>query len=249
MALENQVRDTGLVTIEDKQDWLVSKRSGGVRTVTIDLDTFKVDDEDKLAQYVTGTGDRATVIYIRSGIPLARITDSGAYGPFDPDATDGRQLGVAGFLESMLAVSITFSGWELVKGDQVGMRYRGDIRKELLPVEIPDGTTVEGDIYDVPEEGPVTHLSAVAGGAATPGAGSITSAMLAKGAVNTNALGDKQVTAAKLADGVTPTWANLGGKPAAHAAIADVAGDGTVTPATVNAILAALRTYGIVANK
>lgn len=172
MALVNQVRDTGLVTIEDKQDWLVSKRSGGVRTVTIDLDTFKVDDEAKQSKYVTGTGERATVIYIRSGIPLARITDSGLYGPFDPDATDGRQLGVAGLLESMLAVEVTFSGWELVKGDQVGMRYRGDIRKALLPVEVPDGILFEGDFYDVPEEGPVVDLSASAGNGGTPGTGS-----------------------------------------------------------------------------
>lgn len=46
-----------------------------------------------------------------------------------------------------------------------------------------------------------------------------------------------------------PTWANISGKPASAAAIADIAADGTVTPATVNAILAALRGFGVIAAK
>lgn len=44
-----------------------------------------------------------------------------------------------------------------------------------------------------------------------------------------------------------PTWATISGKPAAAAAIADVATDGTVTPAAFNALLAACRAFGIIA--
>lgn len=66
----------------------------------------------------------------------------------------------------------------------------------------------------------------------------------------TVSLADKGVTAAKLADGVipaAPTWATLTGKPAAAAAKADLTA--TTTAADVNAILAVLRAWGLIAAK
>lgn len=44
-----------------------------------------------------------------------------------------------------------------------------------------------------------------------------------------------------------PTWSTISGKPAPAAAIADLTADATVTPATINAILAALRSFGALA--
>ena len=69
----------------------------------------------------------------------------------------------------------------------------------------------------------------------------------------TVALPDGSITAAKLAKGViptipaTPTWATISGKPAPAAAISDL----TAAPAAadVNKILAALRTFGVIAAK
>lgn len=64
----------------------------------------------------------------------------------------------------------------------------------------------------------------------------------------TVALPDGSVTAAKLAAGVipdAPTWANISGKPAPASAIADLTA--APTAADVNKILAALRSFGVIA--
>lgn len=205
------VHGTGVTTVEDNNEWRFGEQEGGVVSVTLVPELFNVEDATLKGKYLTGIGPNATTIYIRPGIPLALITsgdNQGAYGPYDPDATDGRQTKIAGLLESMIAVNITYSGWD-VDDVYVGMRYRGDIIKSKLPVIPADDAVWDGDFYDV-EEDKVTQLS----GTKSTGAG---------------------------------TWANLSGKPAAAAAIADL----TAAPAAadVNKILAALRTWGIVATK
>lgn len=89
----------------------------------------------------------------------------------------------------------------------------------------------------------------------TPPSGSITTSMLKAGCVNTSAIADKQVTAAKLADGVIPdaytlpaaTTAAIGGvKQAAY--VADPAGDAP-TKAEFIALRDALVAAGIMAPK
>ena len=108
MAYEN-VRSTGIVTVEENNEWRFGNHTDdGTVSVTLDLSTFNVKDETKRDKYLTGLGDKATTIWIKSGIPLAKITASGAYGPYDPNATDGRQNKIAGLLESMVEISVTF---------------------------------------------------------------------------------------------------------------------------------------------
>ena len=104
--------------------------------------------------------------------PLAKITsgtNKGAYGPYDPKATDGRQTAIAGLLESAVAVNVTYSGWQ-VDDTYVGLRYRGDIIKSKLPVVPADEAKWGGCFYDV-EDDAVTALSGSAGAAGSAGVG------------------------------------------------------------------------------
>lgn len=158
MAYEN-VRSTGIVTVEENNEWRFGNHTDdGTVSVTLDLSTFNVNDKTKRDKYLTGLGDKATTIWIKSGIPLAKITASGEYGPYDPNATDGRQNKIAGLLESMVEISVTFGGWDVVNGANVGMRYRGDIIKSKLPVVPADGAVWGGSFFDI-EDDTVTPLS------------------------------------------------------------------------------------------
>lgn len=163
------VHSTGVVTVKDDQSWRYGEQVGGTVNVTLDLTKFNVDDETKRNQYITGYGPKAQTIYVKSGLPLGKITETGLYGPYDKDATDGRNA-VAGLLESMLTVNVVLSGWELADGDVAAMRYRGDIVKSKLPV-VPDTAAVwSGEFFDVdPNTGTVTPLAAASGAAGAKG--------------------------------------------------------------------------------
>lgn len=154
------VRGTGIVAVKDDQSWRFGEQPHGTLDVTLDLSTFNVPDNDKLQKYITGYGLKAQTIYIKSGLPLGRITATGLYGPYDKDAKDGRNA-VAGLLESQLTVNVVLSGWELADGDTAGMRYRGDIIKKNLPV-VPESDAVwGGEFYDIDEDnGTATRLGA-----------------------------------------------------------------------------------------
>ena len=161
MALPiEMVHGTGLTTVEENNEWRFGEQTGGVVSVTIVPELFNVNDETLRNKYLTGVSPTATTIYIRSGIPLAKITsgtNKGAYGPYDPKATDGRQTAIAGLLESAVAVNVTYSGWQ-VDDTYVGLRYRGDIIKSKLPVVPADEAKWGGCFYDV-EDDAVTALS------------------------------------------------------------------------------------------
>lgn len=164
-----QVHSTGIVTVKDDQSWRFGEQPHGTLDVTLDLTKFNVSDNEKLQKYITGYGPKAQTVYIKSGLPLGRITDTGLYGPYDKDASDGRNA-VAGLLESQLTVNVVLSGWELADGDNAALRYRGDIIKKNLPVVPDDNATWNGEFYDIDEEtGKATRLGAAAGaGAAGP---------------------------------------------------------------------------------
>lgn len=164
-----QVHSTGIVTVKDDQSWRFGEQPHGTLDVTLDLTKFNVSDNKKLRKYITGYGPKAQTVYIKSGLPLGRITDTGLYGPYDKDALDGRNA-VAGLLESQLTVNVVLSGWELADGDNAALRYRGDIIKKNLPVVPDDNATWNGEFYDIDEEtGKATRLGAAAGaGAAGP---------------------------------------------------------------------------------
>lgn len=164
-----QVHSTGIVTVKDDQSWRFGEQPHGTLDVTLDLTKFNVSDNKKLQKYITGYGQKAQTVYIKSGLPLGRITDTGLYGPYDKDASDGRNA-VAGLLESQLTVNVVLSGWELADGDNAALRYRGDIIKKNLPVVPENNATWNGEFYDIDEEtGKATRLGAAAGaGAAGP---------------------------------------------------------------------------------
>lgn len=164
-----QVHSTGIVTVKDDQSWRFGEQPHGTLDVTLDLTKFNVSDNNKLQKYITGYGPKAQTVYIKSGLPLGRITDTGLYGPYDKDASDGRNA-VAGLLESQLTVNVVLSGWELADGDNAALRYRGDIIKKNLPVVPENNATWNGEFYDIDEEtGKATRLGAAAGaGAAGP---------------------------------------------------------------------------------
>lgn len=164
-----QVHSTGIVTVKDDQSWRFGEQPHGTLDVTLDLTKFNVSNNEKLQKYITGYGPKAQTVYIKSGLPLGRITDTGLYGPYDKDALDGRNA-VAGLLESQLTVNVVLSGWELADGDNAALRYRGDIIKKNLPVVPENNATWNGEFYDIDEEtGKATRLGAAAGaGAAGP---------------------------------------------------------------------------------
>lgn len=213
MAVE-MVRTTGVVEHVSSDEWRITPHNdGNWVSVTLDVNTFNVADTAKRNQYITGVGPKAQRVWIKSGIPLARITDTGLFGPYDSDATDGRQLKIEGLLESELAVDINFDGWEIVDSEDAGMRWRGNIVKSKLPVIPPDDAVWGGVFYDI-EDNVVTALSPAAG-STTPGGtvianGSITAEKLANNAVTSDKIADKAVTAEKIADGVIPGEATTG---------------------------------------
>ena len=156
---------SGIVTVEEDNSWRCGeKNTDDSVSATIVPELFKTADNE----YLTGVGPKATTVYIRSGIPLAKITSGanvGSYGPYDKQATDGRQTKIAGLLESMVSVNINLSGWD-VDDPLVGMTYRGDIVASKLPVKPESGAVWGGEFYDV-EDDVVTPLSASTGATIT----------------------------------------------------------------------------------
>lgn len=71
---------------QDRRDWLGSAH-GTDAPVSVTLDVSKF----------TPTSTYHPDGYLKSGIPLGKITSSGHYGPYDDTATDGRET-LVGFL-------------------------------------------------------------------------------------------------------------------------------------------------------
>lgn len=168
----SMIRSTGVRTVDDDQTWRYGEQLPGTVSITLDMDTFSKATEAKKKQYMTGWGDSVTELWIKSGLPLARITSGkskGLYGPYDPDATDGRQSGVAGLLESQIRVAVTVNGWEVQDSEIVGMRFRGNVIVANLPVVPADTVTWEGDFVSVnPDTGETKRLLNTAPAAAAP---------------------------------------------------------------------------------
>lgn len=163
MTIE-MVKTSGVVTHEVDDSWRYGeKNSNDSASVVIVPELFKTNDN----KYLTGVGPKATTVYIRGGIPLAKITsgtNQGMYGPYDKKATDGRQTAIAGLLESEVAVNITLAGWD-IDDPTVGMTYRGDIVKSKLPVVPEESAVWNCDFYDI-ENDSVTRLAGGASGSA-----------------------------------------------------------------------------------
>ncbi|MFD7341784.1 head decoration protein [Streptomyces violascens] len=78
---------TTSVTVTADRDWLASRHgTDATETVTLDLTKFA-----KATHYVAPSASQPHG-YVRSGVPVGRITASGLYGPYDPAAKDGREV-------------------------------------------------------------------------------------------------------------------------------------------------------------
>jgi hypothetical protein len=114
----------GLITesfSQDKRDWLGHEHGTDLAvSVTLDVSTFTAG-----THYPDG--------YIKSGIPLGKITTSGKYGLYDDTKTDGRQTCV-GFLFTSAEV-VTRRGATL--SSAVGsMLLHCVIKESKLPVAV-----------------------------------------------------------------------------------------------------------------
>lgn len=114
MNLQQTVRSFGM----DDQSWLGSEHgTQATESCTLDVSTFTPN-----THYPAG--------YIKSGIPLGQITATKKFGPYDNNATDGRQT-LVGFLWS--AVGAPTDNTIDVSG---ALFVHGKVRESRLPVPV-----------------------------------------------------------------------------------------------------------------
>ncbi|MFJ6636561.1 head decoration protein [Streptomyces sp. NPDC091376] len=105
---------------QDRRDWLGSAHGTDAPvSVTLDVSKFTAN-----THYPSG--------YIKSGIPLGKVTASGKYGPYDNAASDGREVCV-GFLFTAQDVDARRVASTSVVGS---MLIHCFIREAKLPVTI-----------------------------------------------------------------------------------------------------------------
>lgn len=121
---------------QDRRDWLGSEHgTDAPRSITLDVSKFTAG-----THYPDG--------FLKSGIPLGKITTGGKYGPYDDTAVDGRQT----------CVGLLFTGVEVI--DQRGrvstvvggsMLLHGFIKLASLPVTLDAAgqTDIASRIYTV----------------------------------------------------------------------------------------------------
>ena len=85
---------------------------------------------------------------------LRTSTSTGLYGPYDKGASDGRQLQVAGFLDTLFKVEYTRTGMK-ANANAASMRYSCHINNDELPVKLDKTTKTEGYVTNVPDSGEV----------------------------------------------------------------------------------------------
>ncbi|MER5501383.1 head decoration protein [Streptomyces sp. NPDC002561] len=105
---------------QDRRDWLGSAH-GTDAPVSVTLDVSKFT---KATHYPDG--------YIKSGIPLGKVTATGLYGPYDGAATDGREA-LVGFLFTAQDVDARRVASTKVVGS---MLIHCFIREAKLPVTV-----------------------------------------------------------------------------------------------------------------
>lgn len=102
----------------DNQSWLASRHgTNSAKPATLDTSLFT-----KATHYPDG--------FFKSGIPLAKLTTGGKYGPYDNAATDGRQTLVGVLLAAVGAPASTDT-------DVVGaVLLHGIVDEANLPIAI-----------------------------------------------------------------------------------------------------------------
>ncbi|MEU0858420.1 head decoration protein [Streptomyces griseofuscus] len=131
--------DLSLKTVsysQDRKDWLGSQHGTDVlRSVTLDVSTFT-----KATHYPDG--------YLKSGLPIGKITATGKYGLYDDTKTDGRQT-LVGFLWTGVEVIDHRGNASTSVGGS--MLIHGFINTAKLPVTVDAAgwTDVASRIYTV----------------------------------------------------------------------------------------------------
>lgn len=158
------INETGVVTTHvgqpnDDQSWLVNRLGDGIQSVTLDVTTFV--SSTMASKCIVDDDPDNTVVYIKSGIPLARITkgaNTGLYGPYEAAAKDGRNGNIEGVLESTFSVEFNRTGVK-VPTVTAAMRYTGAIDTTKLPVDVT-GAKWDGLFVKITSDGsPATLLS------------------------------------------------------------------------------------------
>lgn len=158
------INETGVVTTHigepaDDQSWLVNRLGDCIESVTLDVTTFV--SSTMASKTIVDDDPDNTVVYIKSGIPLVKITtgaSKGMYGPYEAAAKDGRNGVIEGVLESQFTVEFNRSGVK-VPVVTAGMRYTGVIDTTKLPFDVT-GAKWQGLFLNRPAEGsPATILS------------------------------------------------------------------------------------------
>jgi hypothetical protein len=121
---------------QDRRDWLGSEHgTDAPRSITLDVTKFTA-------------GTHFPDGFLKSGLPLGKITTTGLYGLYDGSASDGRET----------CVGLLFTGVEIVdhrgrSATKVGgsMLLHGFIRTDKLPVAIDTAglTDLASRIYTV----------------------------------------------------------------------------------------------------
>jgi len=114
----------GLITesfSQDKRDWLQGAHGTDIApSVTLDVTKFTAN-----THFPDG--------YIKSGIPLGKVTAGGKYGPYDNAAADGREVCV-GFLYTGVEV-VTRRGVTLATA-VASMLVHCAVKESKLPVAV-----------------------------------------------------------------------------------------------------------------
>ncbi|MEV7425152.1 head decoration protein [Streptomyces sp. NPDC091212] len=105
---------------QDRRDWLGSAH-GTDAPVSVTLDVSKFT---KATHYPDG--------YLKSGLPLGKVTTGGKYGPYDDAASDGRQT-LVGFLFTAVDVDARKVASTSVVGSALIHCF---IREAKLPVAV-----------------------------------------------------------------------------------------------------------------
>ncbi|OKI19318.1 head decoration protein [Streptomyces sp. CB03911] len=106
---------------QDRRDWLGSQHGTDAPvSVTLDVSKFTAN-----THYPDG--------YLKSGIPLGKVTSGGKYGPYDDAASDGRQTCTGFLLTSVDVLSPRGVASTSVVGSALVHCF---IREAKLPVTI-----------------------------------------------------------------------------------------------------------------
>jgi hypothetical protein len=122
---------------QDDLSWLASQHGTDmVPSVTLDIALFTALSSGVKDQWLQGAGSSSgsssvSVVYdrVRSGVPLGKVAATGAHGPYDDTATDGRQT-----LVGLLYGDARFSSPSALVGG--ALFVHGMVRESRLPVGV-----------------------------------------------------------------------------------------------------------------